>query len=193
MTQSMNTSNRSARQLRSGERIFAAGEAGLAWRITRGSVRFDTVTDADKAVFANLAVTGDIVGCESMLFGTYALTASALTDCALEPWPEGCGGNQNEDLLHSLARAQRRATELVALRGGEAMARVSGLIRLLALCGDDPLSRRVVLPPRQALAEITDLRIETVSRIIKTLQHSGQLLQVRQQGINITRSFVVAS
>jgi hypothetical protein len=71
------------------------------------------------------------------------------------------------------------------------MARVSGLIHSMTRCSDDSVARRVILPPRQVLTEIIDLRIETVSRVIKPLQHSGQLLQVRQQGINITRSFVV--
>jgi len=43
-----------------------------------------------------------------------------------------CGVPAGETLLESLALAQRRSAELVALRGGQAADRVLGLIRLLA-------------------------------------------------------------
>ena len=91
------------------------------------------------------------------------------------------------DTLHaSLAQAQQRAANIVALRGGQAMTRVVGLIRLLA-----DSAGRVILPTRQDIADITDLRFETISRIIKGLERSGALVPVRVEGVRATRSYAV--
>ena len=73
-----------------------------------------------------------------------------------------------------------------ALRGGQASERVLGLIRLL---GDG--AGRVVLPTRQDIADITDLRFETISRIIKGLERVGVLLPVKMEGVHATRGYAV--
>ena len=92
-----------------------------------------------------------------------------------------------ESLLASLAQAQKRAAEVVALRGGQAVDRVLGLIRLFT---DN--ARQVVLPTRQDIADITDLRFETISRIIKTLERAKVLLPIKVEGVHATRSYQVA-
>ena len=171
------------RQLACGERLHEAGEEGLAWRLQRGVLRLDSQHPGGER-FASLAIGGDIVGCETLLFGVYTFSASALTDCELSPWPEGEQALAGESLLASLARAQQRAAEIVALRGGQAVDRVLGLVRLLA--GQDG---GVVLPTRQAIADITDLRFETISRIVKQLERSGILVPERIAGVHATRSF----
>lgn len=145
---------------------------------------------AGEARFASLALPGDIIGSEAMLFGTYAFAASALTECELSPWPEGAASARSGSLLRSLATAQRRAADLVALRGGEAVRRVIGLIRIMANSNDDA-AQHVVLPTRQDIADITALRLETVSRIIKRLERDGMLQPVRIDGVHATRSFAV--
>ncbi len=172
-----NTAKR--RQLSCGDQLHQAGDEGLAWRLQRGVLRLDGPQG-----FASLAIAGDIVGCETLLFGVYTFSASALTDCQLSPWPEGDPALSGESLLSSLARAQQRAAEIIALRGGQAVDRVLGLIRLLA--GTDG---GVVLPPRQAIADITDLRFETISRIVKQLERAGVLVPERVAGVHATRSF----
>ncbi|MCH2221928.1 MAG: helix-turn-helix domain-containing protein, partial [Dechloromonas sp.] len=78
--------------------------------------------------------------------------------------------------------------DLVALRGGQASDRVLGLIRLLTDC-----SGRVVLPTRQDIADITALRFETISRIIKQLERSAIIRPIRLDGVHATRSFVLAN
>jgi CRP-like cAMP-binding protein len=149
-------------------------------------LRLDTTTKAGDLSFASLAIAGDIVGCETMLFGAYTFSASALTHCELSPWPEGEPAGSSESLLESLALAQRRAADVIALRGGQASERVLGLIRLL---GDG--AGRVVLPTRQDIADITDLRFETISRIIKGLERVGVLLPVKMEGVHATRGYAV--
>ena len=166
--------------------IYAVGAEGLAWRVKRGVVRLDTSDKKGDFSFASLAIAGDIVGCETMLFGAYTFSASALTQCELSPWPEGEPAGAGESLLESLALAQRRAADVIALRGGQASDRVLGLIRLL---GDG--AGRVVLPTRQDIAEITDLRFETISRIIKGLERVGVLLPVKMEGVHATRGYAV--
>lgn len=166
--------------------IYRAGSDGLAWRVKCGVVRLDTTTRAGEASFASLAIAGDIVGCETMLFGAYTFTASALTQCELLPWPEGEPAVAGDSLLESLALAQRRAADVIALRGGQASERVLGLIRLL---GDG--AGRVILPTRQDIADITDLRFETISRIIKGLERVGVLLPVKIDGVHATRGYAV--
>lgn len=149
-------------------------------------MRLDSTTKTGRLSFASLAIAGDIVGCETMLFGAYTFSASALTHCELSPWPEGEPAGAGESLLESLALAQRRAADVIALRGGQASDRVLGLIRLL---GDG--AGRVVLPTRQDIADITDLRFETISRIIKGLERVGVLLPVKMEGVHATRGYVV--
>ena len=166
--------------------IYVAGAEGLAWRVKSGVVRLDTNTKNGGLSFASLAIAGDIVGCETMLFGAYTFSASALTHCELTPWPEGEPAGASESLLESLALAQRRAADVIALRGGQASERVLGLIRLL---GDG--AGRVVLPTRQDIADITDLRFETISRIIKGLERLGVLLPVKMKGVHATRAYAV--
>lgn len=166
--------------------IYAAGAEGLAWRVKHGVVRLDITTKNGETSFASLAITGDIVGCETMLFGVYTFSASALTHCELSPWPEGEPAGAVESLFESLALAQRRTADVIALRGGQATDRVLNLIHLL---GDG--AGQVVLPTRQDIADITDLRFETISRIIKGLERIGILLPVKIEGVHATRSYAV--
>jgi CRP-like cAMP-binding protein len=168
-----------------GDGIYRAGSDGLGWRLRSGVVRLDVLNSSGEASFASLAIGGDIIGCESMLFGVYTFSASALTQCDLSPWPEGEAA-AGESLLQSLAIAQKRAADVVALRGGEALARVISLIRLLA-----DASGSVVLPTRQDIADITDLRFETISRIIKKLERAEVLAPLKISGVHATRSFSI--
>ena len=175
----------SARRFDSGQRLYHAGTDGLAWRLRQGVVRLNTINSAGESAFASLAIAGDILGCETLLLGTYTFSATALTHCELSPWPEGEAA-AGESLLESLAIAQGRAADVVALRGGQAIDRVIGLIRLLTDQGG-----KVVLPTRQDIADITSLRFETISRIIKGLERSGILASVRIDGVHATRAYAV--
>ncbi len=163
-----------------------AGHEGLAWRVADGVVRLDTTGRCGEPAFASLAIKGDILGCETLLLGAYAFSASALTQCCLTPWPEGAAKPAGEILLESLALAQRRSAELVALRGGQAADRVLGLVRLLA-----DGAGRVILPARQDIADITALRFETISRIIKTFERERVLSPLRIAGVHANRGFQI--
>jgi len=169
--------------------IYRVGDAGGAWRVVAGSVRLDIAEGKGEGGFASLAVAGDIIGTETLLFGAYAFAAAALTQCVLVPWPEGAVAPAGHALLESYAVTQRRAADVVALRGGQAVERVLGLVRLLAR--ESAAGLQLALPRRQDIADITSLRLETVSRVLKSLERLGVLRPVRQPGVHATRSFAV--
>ncbi len=177
--------SRQPRKTDPGAEIHAAGSEGKAWRLTEGVVRFDSIAADGHGSFASLAIAGDLIGCETLLFGCYTFRATALTHCRLDPWPEG-GVADKSALLASLNRIQQRAADLVALRGGQASERVLGLIRLLT-----DRSGRVILPARQDIADITDLRFETISRIVKQLERDQIIRSIRLDGVHATRSFAL--
>lgn len=62
---------RCSRILDAGEAIYHASDTGLAWRVRNGVVRLDTINKGEEPCFASLAIAGDILGCETMLFGAY--------------------------------------------------------------------------------------------------------------------------
>jgi len=62
---------RKTRAMPAGQAIYPAGGSGLAWRLRHGVVRLDSYTPTGEASFASLVVAGDILGCETLLFGAY--------------------------------------------------------------------------------------------------------------------------
>jgi len=179
-----------------GYAIYAHSTPGAAWRVVSGSVRLDRREPNGEQNFANLAIMGDVIGAETLLLGYYSFTATALTPCLLVPWPVGCRAPASESLLHSMAKAERRAAEVIALRCGQAADRVRHLVMLLAqrsdvVSNEDSADLQVVLPPRQDMADITALTLETVSRMVSRLRHSGMLKPVVRRGCESNSTFVV--
>lgn len=166
-----------------GERIHSGGGRGGAWRVLSGSVRLDREEPTGEQSFAGLAVQGDIIGAESLLFDRYSFSATALADCVLVPWPETRSAAVGDSLLRTLAKGERRAADVIALRCGQAAERVRRLVLMLAQAPEDaeagPGELQVVLPSRQDMAEITALTLETVSRMVSQLRQAGMLAPQR--------------
>ncbi len=141
-----------------GTEIYQAGASGMAWRVVSGTVRLDRIDEAGET-FAGLALSGDVIGAESLLFGHYSYRARAVSYCVVEPWLTHDAQGQQEGLLHALAGVQRRMADVLALRCGKAGERVR---RLLTMMGEAQLA----LPLQRDIADITDLTIETVSRVL---------------------------
>lgn len=142
-------------------------------------------------LFANLAVEGDVIGAETLLMGRYEFEAVALSDCELEPWPNGASSASRDALLQILAAAERRTADVVALRSGLAMNRVMRLIAMLAQRDEnDDLS--FALPKGQDISEITDLTKETISRIISSLKHDDVLQKKVIPGQAIHRNYMIS-
>ena len=159
-----------------GDLIHEADASGIAWRVRSGAVRLDRVTAGERH-FAGLALDGDVIGAETLLFGRYTFEARAIGDGALEPWLAPSTAPSGDNLLQMLATTERRAADALALRAGEAFNRVRQLFLLLAGSGTATSGRRITIPPLKDMAEMTDLTMETVSRAISHWRKSGLLLK----------------
>ena len=94
--------------------------------------------------------------------------------------------------MHTLAKTERRAADVIALRCGQAADRVRRLVLLLAQPLDESASSLLVtLPTRQDMAEITALTLETVSRMISKLRRAGILNPVMRNGFASNSNFAV--
>ena len=169
-----------ARHLR-GSGIYAAGEEGVAWRVRLGAVRLDHYVSCETR-FAGVAVAGDVIGAEVLMFGRYTYSARALSDVTLEPWSSSLDEVVPGSFVQLLSGIERRAADSLALRSGTAERRIG---QLLGLIGRGlALGRgkvRVALPTLRDIAEITGLTIETVSRTIKSLRGNGELEMVGER------------
>ncbi len=180
-----------------GQRLYAAETRGNAWRVLSGSVRLDRHQPDGEQSFASLAISGDIIGAETLLFGHYTFTATALSPAMIAPWPEGRAALAGDSLLATLTKAERRAAEVITLRCGQAAERVRRLVMMLAHAPEknpeNPTAAelRVVLPSRQDMADITALKLETVSRMVSQLRQAGILDPLRQDGHPSLRRFAV--
>lgn len=173
---------RPSRSCRTGEVIFRAGDAGSAWLVSSGSVRLDRGMADGEEGFASLAVEGDIIGSETILFDSYGFTATALGPCTLTRW---CGRKTPpvRALLETLGQVERRAAQVISLRCGPAAERVWRLLVLLATAGGHHGAQlQVTLPPRQDMADITALTLETVSRMVSNLRRAGVLNPLSADG-----------
>lgn len=156
--------------LKRGELIHHIADAGPVWRVTSGAVRLD-LHGADGPMFASLALPGDTIGLESLVFGHYGFTARALTPCTLTPRTA-----DDPPPLTQMVAATRRAAQVVALRSGRASERIQRLVALLTDNGAHPLAAQRRLLPRLAdIAEITGLTVETVCRTTAGLDMEGGL------------------
>jgi CRP-like cAMP-binding protein len=177
---------RSSSSFTAGQRIYAAGAPGLAWRVVSGSVRLDRPAEEGAPMFANLAVTGDVIGAETLMFQHYTFEATALANCTLAPWPEGDQVPAGESLLATLAASEQRAADVVALRCGQAVDRVRRLLQMLT--GNRSGDERTPLPSRRDMADITALTVETVSRTVSALRREGEVRDGRRSHRNAAES-----
>lgn len=159
-----------------GEVIYEAGVEGMSWRVVSGTVRLDQ-PGPDGFQFAGMAVTGDVIGAETLLFGRYTFCARALSACVLEPWMADQAQQPSGPLLLSmLAATERRMADVLALRSGKAGDRIRRLFEFMT--GGLVRGRKaaqLALPRLKDIAEITDLSVETVSRTISHLGADGTL------------------
>ncbi|MFA5124165.1 Crp/Fnr family transcriptional regulator [Zavarzinia sp.] len=161
------------RKISIGEHIYAAGVEGIAWRVKSGAVRLDRIT-AEGSNYAGLALRGDVIGAETLLFGKYSFAASAIGDCELEPWLAADKALSGESLLQTLAAVERRAADALALRAGAAFERVRQLCLLLARYRDEG-RKEIMIPELRDMAAITNLTEATVSRAMSRLRRLGIL------------------
>lgn len=181
---------------KAGELIYMAGQNGPAYKVVSGTIRLSQTNRNHQALFANLAIAGDLVGAEVLLRKPYAFEAHALTDCDIAVWQEPTI-LWAEALAEELVKSSLRQTEVVSLRCGTAMDRVLRFIDLVSSAhtteNNHQASTSLTLPPLKETAEITDLTIETVSRCINSLRKQGILIPVQGARGNLRNQFTFSS
>lgn len=162
-------------QFARGSQVYAVGEAGGALRVLSGVVRLDRET-GEGPEFGGLALAGDVIGAETLMFGAYTYSATALSPVVLESWLAGASTDKERKLMLALTASERRMADALALRCGKAVARIRRLLNIIAGAGSrDGANPLIVLPRLKDIADITDLKIETVSRTISQLNDGGEL------------------
>lgn len=162
------------------QQIFATGRSGATMLTIRaGVVRFERCTAQGERRIVRLAGRGDLIGQEALLGQTYSEDAIAATEVEVCRLPVGLvdelGQAQrgvNQELMRRWQRALDEAREWsVNITSGPAPRRLLHLLlRLHALADHQGLAW---LPRRDELADMADLRTETVSRWISRWRREG--------------------
>jgi Cyclic nucleotide-binding domain len=164
-------------RIRTGQEIlFKAGDAGTLWRVVEGTARLDRETGPSRLPVL-LALPGDLVGVEALCDEPYQFTASAFTDCRLEP-VSVTGEIERQSLLRqALFQQQMRSHDMATLRTGSVLSRLACLLRLMglpwqgahAVDGQRADALRAALPALRELAQMVDAKSETVCRALAQL------------------------
>ncbi|MBU3599483.1 Crp/Fnr family transcriptional regulator [Polynucleobacter sp. 30F-ANTBAC] len=177
---------------KAGDQIYISGQTGPAYKVLSGTVRLSQTTRTHQSIFANIAISGDLLGAEVLLRKPYAFEAQALTDCEIAVWQEP-SILWAEALAEELIKSSLRQSEVVSLRCGTAMGRILKFIDLLSSSDQSQSQANLTLPPLKETAEITDLTIETVSRCINSLRKQGILIPVQGTRGNLRNQFTFSS
>lgn len=174
------------RRIARGQCIYFAGDQGHPWQLVSGIVRLDR-TEQGEHQFASLALAGDLLGAETLLDADYAFQATALTECALEPWRQPLADAGRRAVVRALAAAEQRAADLIAIRTGQPLERVRRLMLLLAGGSNAGLMpTKLMLPKLCDMADITGLASETVCRSISELRRQGVLTREGQRSARLS-------
>ena len=155
------------------EPLFKAGATGSLWRVLEGTVRLDRESGPSRLPVL-IALPGDLVGIDSLCDQPYRFTATAFTDCRLEPVPVPVADEAARQALlqQALFQQQMRTQDMATLRTGNVLSRLACLLQLLGLPwqGAQAIDEaradalRSALPALRELAQMVDAKAETVCR-----------------------------
>jgi hypothetical protein len=169
LIQEMNLSREHAR----GSMVYATGEAGPLWRVTQGLVALQT-SPAAGGRLVQLAVSGDLLGIESLCERPYTLEARALTVCRLERVELQSECALPMLMQEALLQQHDRSIDMAQLRTGAVSDRLSQMLQLLGhdwleLSAAKAEAVRRDLPALSDLARAIDAKKETVCRVLGRL------------------------
>jgi len=160
--------------------LYPAGRQGASLLTIRaGVVRFERSTAQGERRIVRLAGRGDLIGQEALLGQPYAedaIAATAVEVCRLPANLVQSLGEQQTKVMRELMRRWQQAVEearvwAVDITTGTAESRLLHLLlRLHALADHEGLAW---LPRRDEIADMVDLRTETVSRWISRWRREG--------------------
>lgn len=160
----------------SAETVFLSGESGPVWRVVDGIVRLDRESGHSRQP-VQLALPGDLIGIEVLCEQRYRFSATAFTDCRLQPVRLTAGDARAPLLEQALLQHQARSQDMTVLRTGAVIQRISHLMSMMGLDWphqDSAQARhadviRESLPPLREVAQVVDAKHETVCRALAQL------------------------
>ncbi len=168
--------------LEKGEFVFEEGEKARSFFVVkRGQVKMINVSDEGKEFVQGYFYDGESFG-EPPFFTEDRYPASAVADVRSEIWKIGRADfvrllKENFDIHLSITqtlgtRLIYKSIMLSEIAIEEAEHRIRTLLASIRQDGHDDEGRTVPFS-RQQIADMTGLRVETVIRIIKNLEHKG--------------------
>jgi len=159
--------------------LYAAGRSGATvYTIRAGVVRFERTTEQGQRRIVRLAGRGELIGQEALLMQPYSEDAIAATGVELCRIPVGMVTQfqirppVTQELMRrwQAALVDARSWSVEITTGSARSRLVHLLLRLHALADHEG---RAWLPRREEIADMVDLRTETVSRWISQWRREG--------------------
>lgn len=158
-----------------GRVLYGPNHPGRTWQLISGFVRIDRQGPDGEYHFSRLAMPGDWLGMEHLFGRSMGTQATTITEAILAQVPTPRTQQPTRELLDHLALVEYRGAQALSLRAGDAMERLLKLLKLLA--GPQASGSVVIsMPTLQNMADILDIRPESVSRLLRSLK-SKDILQ----------------
>lgn len=158
-----------------GRVLYGPNMPGRTWQLISGFARIDRLGPDGEFHFSRLAMPGDWLGMEHLFGRSMGTQAVTITEAILAQVPTPRHQQPTRELLDHLALVEHRGAQALSLRAGDAMERLLKLLRLLA--GPQATGSVVIaMPTLQNMADILDIRPESVSRLLRRLK-SRDILQ----------------
>lgn len=155
--------------VRRSEILMTAQRTGPLWRVLSGAFRVDFPT-ASGLSLTHLALPGDWLGTETLCGEPCAFTVTALIDSEVQA--ETLVNLPRMEALSAVVRQQQRQMiDMLPLRSGPVVERLSHLLGLLArrTDGSSATPSRKDMPRLKQTAELIDSAVETVCREMNRL------------------------
>jgi len=173
--------------------FFEGEEASYIYTVRTGRLKLEKSTSDGHARIVGIVRPGDVMGLEALVSRRYETEAVALSSVSLCRIPNVVIRHlaEKNTSLHAklMTRWHRALTEsgnlLSGMNYGTARQRVINLIKTLREPSDQNVT---ILLSRQDMGSLTDLKLETVSRVVASLVREGYLIPIDKQGRQYTIS-----
>ena len=159
--------DRKSKRLLQNEELPQADIHGL-WQLESGALRIDSAGADGSLEFAHLVLPGDYLGVENLVGLHSNIAVRAITPARLMPVTV---------LTDAFIQCHRRCREVLNLRTGESIVRITRLIHLLAQSEHGEVDGRIActLPSLKDMAFLVSLTSESVCRVLSNLRQAEQL------------------
>ena len=168
--------DRKSKRLLQNEELPQADIHGL-WQLESGALRIDSAGADGSLEFAHLVLPGDYLGVENLVGLHSNIAVRAITPARLMPVTVLNEEQRIQILTDAFIQGHRRCREVLNLRTGESIVRITRLIHLLAQSEHGEVDGRIActLPSLKDMAFLVSLTSESVCRVLSNLRQAEQL------------------